>query len=157
MCYYVLMPKNSERDFQKFIKTNWSGFLSQLHPSPLGGSDIGIPDLLLGASFGLLPCELKIGSISDNVLSVSEVRPSQISWHRRLAKAGFESIFLVGVWAGGEKGKPNDASSWRAYAIDGDMMEDWDNGFEIEIDAFEINTNSLMNEIDNFVFDYFGA
>lgn len=131
-----------ERKFQKFVKTKWNGYSIQLHPGI--GSDVGIPDLFLGYSSGLIPCELKIGSLSDNFLRTTEVRPSQIAWHFRHANAGYESIFLVGV--------PQPENNWRLFVIDGLTIQGWDSdGFEINKDTFEINIQNFQSEIEDFI------
>lgn len=132
----------SERDFQNFVKANWSGVTVQLHPGM--GSDVGISDLLLGYSIGLLPCELKLGVINDGLLCVSAVRPAQIAWHRKLAIAGHETIFMVGV--------PNGKNLWRVFVIDGLTIQGWDsNGFIIGKQAIEINAKDLSSGVEDFL------
>lgn len=132
----------NERSFQKFVKAQWDGFCTQLHPGL--GSDVGISDLLLGYSLGLLPCELKLGVISDGLLCVSQVRPAQISWHRKLAASGYDSVFMIGV--------PQPDDTWRVFLIDGLTISAWDGpGFTIGNQAIEIDTRDLAAGVEDFL------
>jgi hypothetical protein len=134
----------SERDFQTWFKSNWSGWLTQLHPGQ--GSDTGIPDLLLGCSLGILPAEVKIGSVDEEgVVWCSAVRPAQISWHTRLNNRGFNSILLIGCWQDGK---------WNTFAIDSINAKYWDVcGFKIGECAFEIDPANLFDSLNDFLFD----
>lgn len=133
----------TEREFQTWFKSNWSGWLTQLHPG--AGSDVGIPDLLLGCSSGLLPAEIKIGSVDDGILWTSAVRPAQLQWHTRLANHGFNSILIVGVWQG---------DKWKVYAVDSINARFWDSvGFRIGHVAFEIDPANLFDSLNDFLFE----
>lgn len=52
-------------------------------------------DILFGAT--IIPTELKVGKIKGGFLNVTNVRPSQFSWHRKFKRAGGRSTFYVGV------------------------------------------------------------
>ena len=145
MHQYKIQP--DERAFQKWVKQNFLGWQTQLHPGL--GSDVGIPDLLLLTPSGYLPVEIKIGMIEDGILWSKEIRPAQIKWHTGVANAGGDSIFLIGVWSG---------SYWRAFVVSGADCRLWDNpGYKIGIDAIEINPDSLTTGIYDYVYDVLEA
>lgn len=133
----------SERELQTWFKANWHGWLTQLHPGQ--GSDVGIPDLILGDSSGLLPVEVKLGSIDeDNILWCSAIRPAQIVWHKALADAGFNSILLVGVYQG---------SAWRPFVVDASLSRFAEiSGFKVGETAFELDVRNLEESLSEFVF-----
>lgn len=138
----------SEREFQTWFKENWNGWLSQLHPGQ--GSDVGIPDLLLGTSSGILPAEVKIGFVEEAddarpVVWCSEVRPAQIVWHKKLADHGFNSILLIGCWCGND---------WRVFAVDAINARFFDSvGFAVGQVAFELDPKALEDSLADFVFE----
>lgn len=142
MAKKTLQP--SEREFQTWFKSNWSGWLTQLHPGQ--GSDIGVPDLIVGVSSGLLPVEIKVGSVDDEgVVWSCAVRPAQIQWHMKLANHGFNSIMLIGVWQG---------ATWKIYAVDSVNARFWDSvGFRIGQVAFEIDPTNLFDSLNDFLFE----
>ena len=128
----------SERDFQTWIKRNWTGWVTQLHPGV--GSDTGIPDLLLGTVHGLIPAELKLGSIDeDGLLWCSAVRPSQIRWHSALADAGFDSVLMVGVW---------EAERWRVFVVDAAIAGEASSGFVVGRQAVELDAGDLVEGLE---------
>jgi hypothetical protein len=133
----------SERDFQNWFKSNWSGWLTQLHPGQ--GSDVGVPDLILGVSSGLLPVEVKIGSVDDQGLVwTCAVRPAQIRWHTNLADHGYNSILLIGCWQG---------DGWKVIAVDASLSRFWDVcGFKLGETAFELDPSNLFDSLNEFVF-----
>ena len=131
----------SERKFQNFVKKAWFGFSTQLHPGI--GSDRGVPDLLLLSDMGLIPVELKIGKIEGGKLWSSEVRPSQLGWHSRLAAAGGISVFFIGVF---------EDNTWRIFAVDSLKMTQWETaGFQVGKTAIELNPEHLNSEFQNFL------
>ena len=133
-----------ERDFQNWLKQNYFGWHTQVHPGI--GCDVGVPDLILLTPSGLLPVEVKIGMLEDQILWSKEIRPSQIRWHESLANAGGDSIFIVGVWAD---------NFWRVFVVDSRDAHLWDtSGFRIGIEAIELNPDSLTSGITDFVYDY---
>ncbi len=143
--YNPLMVKkanSSERDFQNWFKKNWNGWHTQLHPGQ--SSDVGVPDLILGISQGLLPAEVKIGSIVDDVVWSTEIRPAQIVWHKKLADAGYNSILLIGV--------PSDAS-WRCFVVDAALARYWhETGWKLADVAHELDNRDLYQSLTEFVF-----
>lgn len=137
----------SERAFQNFVKDtikSEGGWYSQLHPGL--GSDFGIPDLLTAVdSIGILPAELKIGTIDKDVyLSSSAIRPAQIAWHSRLTSHGHISCILIGV--------PLD-KSWRIFVVDGIDANRARDGFIIDKDAKEVDPRFLLDELNQWAED----
>lgn len=138
---------SNERSFQNFIKDTIKkegGWYSQLHPGT--GSDFGIPDLLTAIeSIGILPMELKIGSIeTGNILWSSAIRPAQIAWHNRLTQHGYMSCILIGVPCG---------KSWRIFAVDGMEANKVRDGFIIASDAIEIDPRFFLEELNQWAID----
>lgn len=133
----------SERAFQNFLKDtirSEGGWVSQLHPGM--GSDIGIPDLLLATDFcGILPAELKIGSIDQRVLKSASIRPSQIAWHLRLTNHGQLSSILVGV---------PENKGWRIFAVDGIFANKVRDGFVIGKEAIELDPRFFTAELNDW-------
>lgn len=122
------MPKKSEEQiFQDHFRNNWPHYLTRIHPGL--GSDTGVADLFIDLNGILTPCELKVGTIKDDILKPHVVRPSQIAWHRNLHDHGFDSIFVVGVRIGPDK------SDWQPYAFDGKLRAQWKKGFRIGSEA----------------------
>ena len=133
---------SSERDFQNWIKKNWSGWLTQIHPGL--SSDVGIPDLIVGTAQGLLPAEVKLGMVDDGVLWCSEVRPAQIAWHKKLADGGYNSVLLVGVPSG---------DSWRCFSVDAALARFWhETGWKVGEVAHELDARDLYQSLTDFVF-----
>lgn len=137
----------NERDFQTWFKNHYNGWLCQLHPGQ--GSDVGIPDLLLGTpSAGLIGCEVKCGSLIDGVVWCSAIRPAQIRFHTSLANAGHSSILAIGVWSG---------DHWRPFLVDGSLCRQWDSeGFLAGEIAIEIHPDQLASDVADFVYDELG-
>lgn len=138
------MTKQNERAFQNFIKDcikSEGGWVTQLHPGM--GSDFGIPDLMTAVeSVGLLPLELKIGSIEENrTVWSSTIRPSQIRWHTELTGHGYLSAVLIGVPLG---------KTWRVFAVDGLKANKAKDGFVIGEDAVEIDPRFITTELDTW-------
>lgn len=142
--------QKSEREFQTWVKRHLEQgdmWFTQIHPGL--GADPGLPDLYVDTeAFNHTGCELKIGSAhdADGILWTSQIRPAQIRWHSHVAYHGGFSFFLVGVWSGDE---------WRVFAIDGAIVDKWENGFEIGTEAIELVPSMLVGEIDGFCFDRF--
>lgn len=139
---------HNERDFQNFIKDtvkSEGSWYSQLHPGM--GSDVGVPDLLLAVdSVGILPSELKIGSIDKDNRTIwsRAIRPAQIAWHTRLTGHGYLSCVLIGVHEGGR---------WRIFVVDGMSSSKCKDGFTIDKDAKEIDPRFFTAEIDQWAED----
>lgn len=139
----------NEHDFRKWFIANYDGWCQRVEIAP--GMNPGFPDLLLLTPSGLIPCELKIGTLSDDVLWSSEIRPSQISWHTNIALAGGTSMFAIGIWSQ----QSSDVGHWRVFLVDGVYSNQWEEkGFTIGLEAIEINFENLVEEITEFVFDY---
>ena len=135
----------NEQKFNKWFRKNYDGWCKRVEPAM--GMDPGFPDLVCLTPSGAIFCELKIGSIVDDVLWCSEVRPSQIAWHTELANAGGMSCFAVGVWQDGQ---------WRVFLFDGVFASQWEtSGFELGFEAHEIeNPAKLYDGVAEFVADY---
>lgn len=138
-----------ERAFQTWFKENFVGWKSQVHPGL--SADPGLPDLLLLLNTGnVTPCELKIGSVSEEdgklVLWTKEVRASQIRWHSTLANSGGISLLVCGVWG---------LNGWRVFSINAAIAKQWhETGFEIGVDAIEIAPDDLLEGLTSFVVDW---
>ena len=117
-----------EREFQNFIKDTLKaegGYFSQLHPGM--GSDLGIPDLLLAVdSVGILPTELKVGTIDGDELTSSNVRIGQVIWHEKITDHGYLSCVLIGVPHITSKKK----KTFSIYAVDGKDIREINNGLK---------------------------
>lgn len=138
------MTKQNERAFQNFIKDSIKsegGWVTQLHPGM--GSDFGIPDLMTAVeSVGILPVEIKIGSIEENrTVWSTTIRPSQIRWHTELTSHGYLSAILIGVSLG---------KTWRVFAVDGLKANKAKDGFVIGEDALEIDPRFITTELDQW-------
>lgn len=142
-----MTKQNNERAFQNFIKDTIraeGGWYSQLHPGM--SSDFGIPDLLTAVeSVGILPAELKIGTIEggDTVWSTA-IRPTQIAWHTRLTQHGYLSCIMIGIPAG---------KSWRIFVVDGMEANKVRDGFIIGKDAKEIDPRFFLEELNQWAID----
>lgn len=141
----------NERDFQNFLKDTikaQGGYYTQLHPGQ--GSDVGIPDLIIGTDTTLLPSEVKIGSIADDNKTIwsRQIRPAQIAWHERITSHGHPSCVLIGVWQ---------ADRWRCFVVFGSDAPNVRNGFLIGKDAIEIDTRFFLDELDVWVQDVLGV
>jgi len=141
------MPRqNFETLFKSEIVDYFHGFSRRIEPGR--GGDSGFPDLILGTTYGLVPAEVKLGSISDGVLWTSNIRPSQLKFAREISAAGFPSIFLVGVQT---------ATGWRCFAFNAVLAPQFDTtGFAIDKDCFELNICELGDSLDDFIFREFG-
>ena len=141
--------QNPETIFKNIVADHFDGFVKRVEWAR--GGDAGIPDLLLGSTIvnGLVPAEVKIGTIdSDGVLWTSNIRPSQIKFARDISSAGFPSLFLVGV---------QEATKWRCFVFNCVLAPQFDTcGFTIGKDCFELNLAHLADEIDDFIFQEFG-
>lgn len=142
-----MAKQNNERAFQNFVKDTIraeGGWFSQLHPGM--SSDFGIPDLLTAVdAVGILPTELKIGSIeSDDTLWSTAIRPSQIAWHTRLTQFGYLSCIMIGVPSG---------KSWRIFVVDGMDASKVRDGFLIGKDATEIDPRFFLEELNQWAID----
>lgn len=138
----------NEKDFSKWFRNNYQGWVERVEPAL--GVNPGFPDLLCLTPTGLLPVELKIGTVEDGVLWTSEIRPAQIAWHRNFADAGAESIFVVGVWQG----------EWKAFVFDGTKAPQWHlEGFRIGVDAFPLSDSreGLETALAGFITDWYGV
>lgn len=133
----------NEHDFRNAVLDAFNGWVKRVEKAR--GMGDGFPDLVLLLPSGLALCELKIGTIEDNILWTKEVRPSQIQFHRELANAGGQSFFLVGVWCG---------DHWRAFAFDGVSARQWEmTGFEVGQTCFEIDMSNLYESLTEYVFE----
>lgn len=82
----------SENDLRSWLKKVWGSGL--IWHEPARGGSVGVPDVELPMSFGLLPIELKFWERTVKGLRC-EVRPSQRRYHRLAALAGRRTAFLV--------------------------------------------------------------
>jgi len=140
------MPKlqPTEADFSKWFRKNYKGWCERVEPAM--GMNPGFPDLLALTPATLLPIELKIGTIEDDVLWCSEIRPTQIAWHRNFANHGSESVFVIGVWNG----------KWLPYIFDGTLAANWDRtGFKIGVEAHPL-IGDLETSVASFMSDTMG-
>lgn len=141
----------SERAFQNFVKDTLKSegsWYSQLHPGM--GSDFGIPDLLLATdACGILPSELKIGSIEEgNILWSSTVRPTQIAWHYRITSHGWPSCILIGVPCG---------KTWDVYIVEGSKASSIKDGLKIGKEAHKIDTRFFTDSLNSWAEDIYNA
>jgi len=120
----------NESEFKRWVKANWYGWIESYEPRR--GTGVGIPDLQLLIGGRLVPCELKVGRIADDLLYVNEIRADQTGWHHRFNKAGGSSIFLIGV---GDKQKPE-----RIFVFDAPAVRSWFTGIDLE-NGCELQTN----------------
>jgi hypothetical protein len=140
---------NSEREFQNFIKDTlkqqgcWS---SQLHPGL--GSDVGIPDLLTACdSVGIVPIELKIGTVENNtIVWSSTVRPSQVAWHYKVTSHGWPSAVLIGVPVG---------KSWDVYIVEGSKANMVRDGLHIGKDTHKLDTRVFADSLSSWAEDIY--
>lgn len=143
LCYYSRMAKN-ERDFQTWIKKQFDSagvFYSQCHPGL--SADSGLPDLFVLCDVGLIPVELKIGTVEDGKrLWTSSVRPSQVRWHSALNSAGGCSVLLVGVWCG---------DRWQTACVDALYITQFEDGFEFGQECEWLDHESLATALNDFV------
>lgn len=139
--------QNPECQFKRAVTDAYDGFFSRIEIGK--GGDSGFPDLVLGTSSGLIPAELKIGKIEDGVLWCSNIRPAQLAFARKIANAGFPSIFMVGI---------QESAKWRCFVFNAILAPQFDSvGFVVSKDTFELDMNNLSDDLDEFVFREFGA
>lgn len=126
----------SEQEFSTWFGKTWQGFGCRVEPG-LGG-DTGNPDWFIQPDCitGMVGVELKLGQIKGNRLYSDEVRPSQISWHSRLARQGGISLFLVYTSDG-------------IFAVDGCYANQWENGYLIT-GGLSDGAYQLSNEASTF-------
>ena len=94
----------NEGQFKVWFRENWKGWMSAYEPRK--GGTVGIADLQILVKGRLVPVELKIAEFSDEGLVIPErIRPAQIQWHAKLAKAGGFSIIVFGI---GEAKQPEE-------------------------------------------------
>ena len=118
----------TEKELAKFFFANLDAWYERIEPSR--GMHTGIPDaLVMTEAVGIMPVEFKIGSLSDNTLHMSEVRPAQIGWHKSFAMQNKDkcvcSLFVVGVWS-------EDSKSWSMYAFEGIFADMWEDGIPLD-------------------------
>ena len=93
---------NEETEFKRWFRKNYQGWSESYEPGHGGG--IGIPDIQILRGGVLVPIEMKVGnsfSFRDSMLlQPRNIRPAQISWHKRFKVAGGLSFFYVGVKTG---------------------------------------------------------
>lgn len=78
------------------VTKGWSGWSDRIEPA--GGSSVGFPDLLLfHPSIGMLPVELKVGTLKHGIIEPRELRPAQIRWHKSFFRHGGLSAIIVGA------------------------------------------------------------
>jgi len=131
-----------ESDFSAAVQDAFDGWSQRVERGR--GMRDGFPDLVFLMPSGLELCELKIGSLIDDVLWSEEVRPSQIQFHHELADHGGQSFFLVGVWCG---------DKWRAFAFDGSVARHWEmTGYVPGETCFEIDMDNLFDSLSEYVY-----
>lgn len=136
-----------EDQFSLAFRDAFSGWIERVEKAR--GMTDGFPDLVALLPSGILPIELKVGSVIDGILWSDEVRPSQIRWHHNFSTHGGTSIFVVGVWSGNE---------WQAYAFDGMLARFWEStGFKIGDVAYQLDMSNLNESLTNFLFDQLGV
>jgi hypothetical protein len=114
-----------ETRYKRFVRKayeergHWTGAYE-----PAMGSDVGYPDIqVLSPAKRLLPCELKVGEVVGGIVFPREVRGDQVVWARNFWRAGGISIMMIGVETSKDR--------WDTYAVTGEMMLDWRNGYDI--------------------------
>lgn len=112
----------NENDFKRWVRDSWAGWLESYEPRR--GTGIGIPDIQIVVDKVLIPVELKVGEIENGWVIPREVRPAQIQWHRELNHYGVRTVLLIGVY-------DYEDEVWLPYPIDGRLIANWRNGFEI--------------------------
>jgi hypothetical protein len=129
-----------EKDFKSWFKKHWGYWVDTYEPTL--GTGIGFPDLqiLLPGSI-LQPIEMKVGEVTGKPgelrIMPREVRPSQVSWHKRYEIAGGHSFALIGFKTGLDK--KTKAPQWRAFAVAGGRLSAWRGGYAIGSEAILIN------------------
>jgi hypothetical protein len=113
----------TESEMKVWLKNNWDGWIETYEPRI--GSGIGIPDVQVVVDRAIIPIELKLAKIEDEMLFSSPIRPSQIAWHRRLSEFQVPSLFLFGV---GKTSKKPD----RLFASMAGPIANWETGLSIE-------------------------
>lgn len=89
----------TESEFKKWVRKNWKGWLSSYEPRK--GGTVGVADLQIVVKKRLVPIELKVGHIVDNLtrevplLRLADVRGAQLEWHRGLIQEEVPAFFLV--------------------------------------------------------------
>lgn len=90
------------------------------------GGTAGCPDLfvLVQSAKLLLPVEIKLARVRA-ALFPSRIRPEQIAWHDRFARAGGRARFVFGEWF---------ERHWNVWTLDDCRREtliDWKNGISL--------------------------
>ena len=127
----------TESEFKQWFRKQWLGWVESYEPRR--GSGIGIPDLQIVASGRIVPIELKIGTIKDDILYPREIRPAQVAWHRKLNEAGVASILLIGVY-------DLAADNFVACAVDAQHMRNWRNGYKHYV-KLPVNDKALLTSV----------
>lgn len=117
-----------ELKFKRWFRQEFKGWSEAYEPRR--GSGTGMPDLQLLVRGMLLPVELKVGWIEDDVLHIHDVEPAQVSWHVRFWAAGGESSFVVGI---------PDGKGWQVYSpfLSAAALMEWKKGWRAYM-AWEI-------------------
>lgn len=125
-----MVRKKSESDFRNWFRDRWEGWIETYEPRH--GSGVGIADIQIVCHNKLVPIELKVGTIDNQIVRPEKFRGVQIGWHRRLNDAGVPSGFLVGCPTDLVRGN---SDRFLAFWVDPWDAVDWLAGFEIGIKA----------------------
>jgi hypothetical protein len=139
-----------EKSFRSWFKLVWRGWIDTYEPTT--GTGFGFPDCQIVVDCYLFPIELKVGDLSEDATRIfpREVRPAQISWHRRFAKhEGAHSILLIGAYTA--------QGDWLAFAVSGERARAWSKGYKVGSEAILINgptPASFHDQLLTYVRDY---
>ena len=129
-----------EAQFKSWFRDNWDGWLSSYEPRR--GGTVGIADLQILVKGRLVPVELKVGAIQNNMLFCKEIRAAQVKWHRDLYKAGGYSVLAVGV---GEEKTPD-----RLLIFNGSQAGMLQSAFRFR-ESEEIGVDNFSSNLHNFL------
>jgi hypothetical protein len=103
----------NETKFKSLLREAFDGWSETYEPAR--GSGVGYPDLQFLVEGRILPIEVKVGWMAGEVLKSKIIRPSQIGWHDRFAKAGGKALVVICI----KEGK----SEWKAWALKNNRRE----------------------------------
>lgn len=129
-----------EIEFKRWIKKHWPGWFSCYEFAP--GATPGVADIQILVKGIIVPIELKVGSIENNLLEVERIRPAQIKWHNDLFNAGGYSFFLVAVG----KGK----IPLSIFGFDGNTVKDRLKPFDVKT-VTELDLQNFSASLENFI------
>ena len=132
---------NETNEFKPWVRSNWKGWSEAYEPRRGGGTGIADIQILMGDG-RLVPIELKVGEVKQDVLWCKDVRPDQLGWHNRFQFHGGKSFFLVGCGS---------IKRLSIYAVKLQCMLDWKTGLgsgckhEINVNDFTLDLALYIN------------